>query len=70
MSARKTAVPVIRAKLHEKALYLCFAKQRNMRYHTWLKKLENQDYSKRTRILFSELRAKNRGLETFNAIRN
>ena len=30
----------------------------------------NQDYSKRTRLLFSELRAKNCRIETFNAIRN
>ena len=41
-----------------------------MRYYTWLKNLENLDYSKRTRLLFSELRAKNRGMESFNAIRN
>ena len=41
-----------------------------MQYRTWLKRLEKQDYSKRTRLLFSELRAKSRGIETFNAIRN
>jgi len=70
MSAEKTAVSVMRAKLSEKALYLCFTKQRNMQYRTWLKRLEKQDYSKRPRILFSELRAENRGLETFNAIQN
>ena len=70
MSAEKTAFSVMRAKLCEKELYLCFTKQRNMRYYTWLKNLENLDYPKRTRLLFSELRAKNRGMETFNAIRN
>ena len=70
MSAEKTAVSVIRAKISEKALYLCFTKQRDMKYRTWLKKLESLDYSQRTRLLFSELRAKNRGLETFNAIKN
>ena len=70
MSAEKTAVSVIRAKICEKALYLCFTKQRDMKYRTWLKKLESQDYSKRTRLLFSELRSKNRSLETFNAIKN
>ena len=70
MSAEKTAFSVMRAKLCEKDLYLCFTKQRNMRYYTWLKNLENLDYPKRTRLLFSELRAKNRGMETFNAIRN
>ena len=70
MSAEKTAFSVMQAKLCEKDLYLCFTKQRNMRYYTWLKNLENLDYSKRTRLLFSELRAKNRGMESFNAIRN
>ena len=70
MSAEKTPLSVMRAKLCEKALYICFTKQRDKQYHTWLKKVENQDYSKRTRLLFSEIRAKNRGIETFNAMRN
>ena len=70
MLAQKTALSVMRAKLSEKALYLCYTKQRNKRYQAWLKKLENQDYSKRTRLLFSELRANNRAMENFNTIRN
>ena len=70
MFAEKTNLSVMRAKLCKKALYLGFTKQRSKQYSSWLKKLENPDYSKRTRLLFSELRAKNRGIETFNAIRN
>ena len=70
MLAQKTALSVMRAKLAEKALYLCYTEQRKKRYQTWLKKLENQDYPKRTRLLFSELRAKNRAMENFSSIRN
>ena len=42
MIAEKTAFSVMRARLCEKALYLCYTKQRNKRYQAWLKKLENQ----------------------------
>ena len=70
MLAQKTALSVMRAKLAEKALYLCYTEQRKKRYQTWLKKLENQDYPKRTRLLFSELRARNCAMENFSSIRN
>ena len=60
----------MQAKYWEKLLYLSFTNDRDLRYKDWLNRLENLDYSKRTRLLFSELRSKNCVLETFNAIRN
>ena len=68
MSTEKSAFSVIRANFWEKALYRCFTKDRDIRYQQWLNKLENMEYPKRARILFSELRSKNNVLETFNAI--
>ena len=70
VSTDKSAFSVIRANFWEKALYRCFTKDRDIHYQQWLNKLENMEYPKRTRILFSELRSKNNVLETFNAIRN
>ena len=70
VSTEKSEFSVIQAKYWEKLLYLCFTNDRDLRYKDWLNRLENLDYSKRTRLLFSELRSKNCVLETFNAIRN
>ena len=68
VSTEKSEFSVIQAKYWEKLLYLCFTNDRDLRYKDWLNRLENLDFSKRTRLLFSELRSKNCVLETFNAI--
>ena len=58
VSTDKSAFSVTRARLCEKALYLSCVKDRDVRYWTWLKLLENKDYSRRTRRLFFEIRSK------------
>ena len=70
VSVDNSAISVMRAKMCEKSLYLSFTKDRDLSNKEWLKQLENQDYTKRTRLLFSELRTKKKVLETFNAIKN
>ena len=70
VSTDKSAFSVTRARLCEKAHYLSCLKDRDVRYWTWLKRLENKDYSRRTRLLFWEIRSKNSTLETFNAIKD
>ena len=48
VSSENSSISVMRAKICEKSLYFSFTKDGNLRYQAWLKKLENQEYAKRT----------------------
>ena len=58
VSTDKYTFSITRARLCEKAFCLSCVKDRDVSYWTWLKMLENKDYSRRTRRLFWEIRSK------------
>ena len=70
MNVIQNAMSVQKVKILEKALYTQYSVDRQKEYLDWLKKLNELDYSHRSRAFFAHLKAKLSEPETLGAVSN